>query len=174
MHKSGGFTIVELIIVCIVIGILAGVATVGWSATLVAGRDRTRQAEQQDWLKRFETYRQRYNIYPDTDDTGTAIGAGDYCLGTGFPSGRCKNTATGPAENATGTLMTQLAKVGTLPDYKHSAVNSYSGPWAQYTIGSPNTIRIYQVYESSGCPTNTTKDTSITGATACYAILTRS
>lgn len=173
MHKSGGFTIVELIIVCIVIGILAGIVTAGWSASLVAGRDRTRQTEQQDWLKRFETYRQRYNLYPDTDDTGTVIGAGEYCLGTGFPSGRCKNISSGPSENATSILMTQLAKVGTFPDYKHSSINGYSGPWAQYVSGSPDSIRIYQIYESSDCPTNTTKDTSITGATACYVSLTK-
>lgn len=173
MHKSGGFTIVEIIVVCIAISILASMVAVGWGATLKLSRDNIRETEQRDWTKRFENYRQRYTIYPDTDNTGTAIANGTYCLGTGFPGGRCKLTIGGTAENAANPVMTQLAKIGTLPDYKHTAVGGYSGPWAEYIAGTPALIRIYQVYERGDCPDSMTKDTGITGVTACYQQLTK-
>lgn len=113
MQKSPGFTIVEIIIVCIVISILAGIGIVSWSATLRNSRDDVRASEQKDWAKRFETFRSRYSVYPSASDTNVAI-TGEHCLGTGFPSSRCKGGGSPVTENASSTIMQQLAKVGTL------------------------------------------------------------
>jgi len=51
MRKSAGFTVVELIVICVVLGILVSIGTVAWSATSNRSTDRTLAAEQQAWLK---------------------------------------------------------------------------------------------------------------------------
>lgn len=168
MHKSGGFTIVEIIIVCIVLGILVTIGTVAWGGTLVSGRDRTRLAEQQHWVKRYETYRNRYGVYPNATSAGAAL-TGRYCLGTGFPSNTCAGGAIATTTNdaAPNGVMVELAKVGTPPDYKHSAARgNYIGPWADYTTSTR--IRIYQAYEGTVCPAPSVQDTTYSGATLCY------
>lgn len=172
MQKSPGFTIVEIIIVCIVISILAGIGIVSWSATLRNSRDDVRASEQKDWAKRFETFRSRYSVYPSASDTNVAI-TGEHCLGTGFPSSRCKGGGSPVTENASSTIMQQLAKVGTLPSFKHTTARGYVGPWVQFIAGTPGTIRIYHSYENTDCPSGTTKDTSYTGATVCYIQFTK-
>lgn len=166
MKNTRGFTVVEIIVVCVAIGILASIGIIGWNATLERGRDRTREAEHKEWVARFETYRNRNNVYPNSasaTNNNTAL-TGRYCLGTGFPSNQCG----GGSMTATATnnrVMEELAKVGTLPAYSHVRVDGYSGPWADYS--NANYIRVYQVYEGS-CPSDTTRNTSITGATVCY------
>lgn len=172
MYKSGGFTIVEVLIVCIVIGILASIGIVSWGGSLTGGRDRTRLAEQQDWAKRFETYRNRYNVYPNAASGGGAL-SGRYCLGTGFPTNSCAGAsiATSTNDASPNDVMVELAKVGTTPDYKHQAARGgYVGPWADYT--SSSRIRIQQAYEGTSCPSGTTQE-SITGATVCYIELAK-
>ena len=166
MRKSAGFTVVELIVICVVLGILVSIGTVAWSATSNRSTDRTLAAEQQAWLKQFETYRQRFNVYPNANSSGVAI-TGDHCLGTGFASGRCKGGATPVTENASSAIMLQLAKVGTAPDYsRKGAINGYSGPWVSYATAGE--IRIYQSYKQTECPEDTTKDTAFTTANICY------
>lgn len=174
MQKSSGFTVVEIIVVCIAIGILASIVVVGWSGTLISGKDHNRAAEQQEWASRFETYRNRYMVYPNAaDDTGTTALSGRYCLGTGFPGNNCAGGGILTATNDTSPskLMQVLAKVGTLPSYTHETVNGYTGPWADYTTSTR--IRIYHSYAESTCPARTTRDTSFTGATICYIELTK-
>lgn len=172
MQKSSGFTVVEIIVVCVVIAILASIGIVSWSATQRNSRDDVRASEQRDWAKRFETFRSRYMVYPNASDTGVAI-TGEHCLGTGFPSARCKGGISPITENPSSTIMLQLAKVGTLPAFKHTIAQGYVGPWVQYIAGTPGTIRIYHSYENADCPSGITKDTSFTGATICYIQFTK-
>ncbi len=173
MQKSAGFTIVEIIVVCIALGILVSIGVIGWSTVLTQSRDQARADEQRDWVTRFQTYRQRYFVYPTADGSGTAI-TGQHCLGTGFPGGQCKSSGSPITENANSTIMQELAKVGTLPDYAHDiAPNGYIGPWVQFVAGSPGSIRIYQSYTQSTCPDDTNKDTSYTGANICYVELSK-
>lgn len=171
MEKRAGFTVVEILIVCIVLGILVTIGTIGWSNTVEKSRDRTRETEQNAWAKSFETYRQRFVVYPHANASGVAI-AGEHCLGTGFPGGRCKSSGSPIAENANSAIMQELEKVGTLPSYPHEQpAGGYIGPWVNYnTTGE---IRIYQSYTQASCPEGTVDDTSYTGATVCYIRLTK-
>lgn len=174
MQKSSGFTVVEIIVVCIAIGILASVVVVGWAGTLTAGKDRNRASEQKEWATRFETYRNRFMVYPNSaDDTGTTSLNSRYCLGTNFPSNNCAGGGilTSTNDSSPNKLMQALAKVGSLPSYTHEAINGYTGPWADYT--NSTRIRIYHSYLKSTCPDGTTKDTSFTGATICYIEFTK-
>lgn len=174
MRKSYGFTIVEVIIVCIVIGILASVVIIGWSGTMMGSKDDVRANEQHAWVSRFETFRNRYSVYPNsaTSDNSTALN-GRYCLGIKFPSNQCAGGGITTATNDAlpNQLMQDLAKVGTLPDFTHETAQGYTGPWADYT--NPAYIRIYQSYLGQSCPEKTTQDTNFTGATICYVQLAK-
>lgn len=184
MSKKSGFTVVEIVVIIAVLGILAGIVAVGWGGMLLSGRDRTRETEQQDWVKRFETYRQRFGVYPNAtiSDSNIAI-TGTHCLGTGFPvttgfpDGRCRSTTGSPstAQVSNSDIMQQLAKVGTLPDFQHTAARGgYVGPWVEYIAGTPGSIRIYQAYEKSSCPSGTTLDSATySSGTVCYIQLTK-
>lgn len=170
MKNVRGFTVVEIIVVCVVVGIIASIGTIAWNMTLQRGRDRTREGEQKEWVARFETYRNRFNVYPNsasTTNNNTAI-TGYHCLGADFPSNQCGGgpMATTASNNR---VMQELAKVGTLPEYSHTRVNGYVGPWADYT--NTSRIRVYQSYEGS-CPTDTT-NASISGAVVCYIDLSK-
>lgn len=176
MRKTSGFTIVEIIIICAVVGILAGIIAVGWNGTLIAGRDRARNSEQQDWAKRFETYRQRFGTYPASNLASTTALTGTHCLGQGFPDSRCVRSSGVPytTENTSSDIMQLLAKVGTLPEYKHlPARGGYIGPWVSYIAGTPGNVRIYHAYEATDCPNGTTHDTSYSGGTVCYIQFTK-
>ena len=169
MQKMSGFTIVEIVVICAVIAILATVIGVGWSGTVASGRDRAHATEQKEWIGRYETFRQRFSVYPSAaDEANTTALAGRYCLGSGFAGNQCAGGSilTPATSTDNNKLLRDLAKVGTLPEYQHTAVNGYTGPWADYT--NATRIRIYHSYIKSTCPDGTTKDTTITGANLCY------
>lgn len=172
MQKSSGFTVVEIIVVCIAVGILASIVIVGWSGTLINSKDQIRETDQKEWVSQFETYRNRYMVYPNSaDDAGTTALNGRYCLGANFPSGNCGGGGATATTAGSTALMKALAKVGSAPDHAHVAANGYTGPWADFT--NSGYIRIYQSYSNTTCPTGTIKDTGFAGATICYVQLTK-
>lgn len=175
MKKSRGFTIVEILIVIAVLGILFTIVSVAWITILRQGEDDTRYAEQQEWVSRFETYRGQHGVFPNSASAteNTTPLTGEYCLGTGFPGNRCKRVSGADSistnDNAPNRVMQELAKVGTLPDYQRIAVGEYVGPWADYR--TPTEIRVYQAYDSTPCPGDTTRDTALSEGVVCYITL---
>ena len=160
MYKRYGFTVVELIVVCIALGILASLSLMWFGGARTASQDRLQSTEVNEWAQRFNTYRNRYMVYPSMTN-------GDYCLGTGFPSGKCKYVTGGTAvaESGNTAILTELQKVGTLPSYTHNTVKgTMAGPWANFTS---TYIRIYGAFNNS-CPTGTTQDATYTAARVCY------
>lgn len=172
MEQTRGFTLVEIIIVCVVLGLLVSVGAIGWSSTLIAGRDRVRAGELADWEKRYDNYRRTNFVYPNTDSAGNPL-TGEYCLGSNFPGGICKKVSSPISESSSAGLQAELEKAGQVPNYAHVSANGYIGPWVRYYPGSPGSIRLYHSFEQSSCPNNTTKDSSFTGATICYIELTQ-
>lgn len=164
MEKPRGFTIVEILVVCAVIGILFTIVSVAWALTLRESEDDTRFAEQQEWVSRFQTYRAQNGIYPDLPVNSR------HCLGIDFPENQCGNSITATSASSNPALQA-LSKVGTLPEYQHRAVNGYVGPWVTYTPS--NQINIYQSYHNGPCPSGTSHDTTFSEGVVCYITLAK-
>lgn len=157
-RKNAGFTIVELLIVIVVIGILAAIVIVAFNGINTRAQQTSIASELRQWDKLFALYKAQYGDYPipaaspTTDGGPGASILNMYCLGTGFPdvSGTryCYapgNPAYRAAESRGATLMTELAKVGAPP--RDSTKYSYGG------VGGPvmrwyssTDVRLYAVF----------------------------
>lgn len=174
-RKQKGFTIVELLIVIVVIGILAAIVIVAYSGVQTRANNATRYSELKTWRKQFELYYAQYGSYP-------AVADGGYCLGTGFPIGgggvaRCRDYGgTGVAsyaESGNAGLMTELNKVATLPAPQRLGVNGTIGAYADY---SATTILLTEVINGApaDCPTDAPSAwTDNAGRTLCRITITR-
>jgi len=73
MIKSRGFTIVELLIVIVVIGILAAITVVAYSGIQQRARDTQRVSDMSTLLKLLESYKTLNGVYPTaTGDVGNS------------------------------------------------------------------------------------------------------
>lgn len=127
--RNGGFTIVELLIVIVVIGILVAIVIVAYTGITDSSKRASASSQVKQWSKLFELYRAQYGALPSLAD-------GYYCLGTGFPSNECRQPghATYGYDESTGTpIITELSKVGTVPSNAPVTVGPYASPYMQVT-----------------------------------------
>lgn len=134
MHKNrNGFTIVELLIVIVVIGILATTTTVAYNGIQTRAKNTAVGLEGGQWSKLLRAYQ--------AVNGGLPVAAGGYyCLGTGFPVGaggvpRCRDytsPSSGFIESDSSTLMAELAKVGSIPLGPRYPVDGSVGPFIWY------------------------------------------
>lgn len=182
-HKIGGFTVIELIVVIVIIGILATIGTVSYNGTLVASRNTDRLNELKAWENAFTLHAQTKRAYPSVPAHST------YCLGTGFPTatditphvptghtfspsspdGYCGNLLTAAGRyTPNGALNTQLLSItdknpGT-QSFKQAQFNAWKtaiGPYARFEGG--NTITLSHIFEGSSCPSSTSITHTYTG-----------
>lgn len=69
--KKNGFTVVELIVIIVVIGILASISIVGYSGLQGRSRDAERKADIESIQSVLETYRDQTGKYPSQADAIT-------------------------------------------------------------------------------------------------------
>lgn len=79
-QRNLGFTIVELLIVILVIGILSTIVVVAYNGTQQRGRDAETASQVKQYLDALKAYYSYNGSYPATVNT---------CLGTGYTNGRC-------------------------------------------------------------------------------------
>lgn len=152
--NTKGFTIVELLIVIVVIGILAAITVVAYSGLQKKAGNTAAMSELKQWHKIFETYKAQEGTYPVMADGG-------YCLGTGYPIGgggvaRCRDYGgTGTSsylESANTALLTELRKVASLPVGAKKPINGTVGAYADYTASSIVLMMVIQGSAAADCP----------------------
>jgi len=182
IHKTSGFTIVELLIVIVVIGILAAIVIVAYNGIQARAQQSAITSELKQWAKLFEVYKATNGNYPSPSATPTTGGGPGssvlnmYCLGTGFPqsagSGYCFLATSGTiysvAESTGASLISQLSTVGTPPiNSKKYSYGSVVGPYLSYYSASD--VRLGTTYAGgTACPSDMTAGYSDATRTDCY------
>lgn len=178
MKRSGqGFTIVELLIVIIGLGIIMAIAIPMWFTAAQTSRDKARETDARNWSSTFELYKARFGTYPvlPTNDT-TPVYA---CLGLfSSTSSRCgqynstnstqylvTNDSTDAHSQATTTILAGATRTGSVPSNSGPVINnSYSGPFLwekQVTSGTTVTVTAeYINFFEGNCPSDFTNETA--------------
>ena len=179
-HKYGksGFTIVELLIVIIVIGILAAIVIVAYNGIQTQANNTAKISELKALKKLFEVYKAKEGVYPSqnlaTSTSPTTNPAGNtfpvgYCLGTGYPSAgtpslpSCYSMSTSTnlaytyrENDATATsIRSELASVGRVPGpvVDHRG-NNVMGPVAFYYTDRINLVTVILATSIDDCPSD--------------------
>jgi len=144
LKHSRGFTIVELLIVIVVIGILAAITIVAYNGIQTRARNAQVIAGVNVYKKAIELYNVDNGSYPLT--TG--------CLGAGYPSNACWTGVNGnrnvsavldaaldPYVKQKPVLSTKLLKITSVGDLRLGAV---------YNVNSPTDIKLVYYLEGAG------------------------
>lgn len=131
--RSQGFTIVELLIVIVVIGILAAI-------TIIAFNGVQQRSKNTQTINAIASYVKLLSLYKV--DEGTHPQVYDVCLGEGYPGGQCRG---GWNEDGDGINSVHLADYldGSPPKpdmtpMQYSAGMTFAGAWYTYASSSYN------------------------------------
>ncbi len=120
--QQTGFTIVELLIVIVVIGILAAITIVAFNGVQERSRNAKTIAAVKDYMKIYSSYAVDYDVFP---------GSGNYCLGTGYQGGLCWDNRAYTANATANAGLLNYAK--NLPD--PSTTRVYRNATDEYRAG---------------------------------------
>lgn len=166
-RRQRGFTIVELLIVVVIIAILAAITIVAYNGIQTRATNASRSQELVAWRKHFLIYQGQEGDFPTMPD-------GSYCLGTGFVGGVCQNSTGSQSwpETASAPLLTQLAKVGSLPSGPRTRITSFGAPYVTYA-GNQLTLTGMVDTDASQCPGGSTTVSTYAPLILCRYVLTR-
>ncbi len=183
-HKNFGFTLVELVIVVVVLGILFAIVTVVWTNVIKSSNDKSRAGDVSSWMSNFQVYQSRYGGYPEMPTGNTPSGDVVRCLGkfTSFSSkcGQYTSSTAGRylAASGSNTLIANVIKVtgNKYIDNSGNAVkDSLVGPIVriyQTTSGSIKTITAQYInFFENGCPSSDYTDISSSLPSAISGVL---
>ena len=150
-----GFTIVELLIVIVVIGILASITVVAYNGVQKRAQNSAIMSEFRAWKQAFALYKASTGSYPAMPDNT------HYCLGTGFPTGKCRdylaNNANTYTEAGSTGLMSQLREIVRISSAPKYPINGTVGPYVTFNQSNNGFVGMTIVLHggSSDCPTQT-------------------
>lgn len=169
-YLKDGFTVIELLIAITIVGILAALTLVAYNGVQDRAQNAERITELKAWKNTFETYGAKNGQYPDPGPISSPTnvdsrdGSYGYCLGSGFPSGKCRDYLESPGEltyneSDNAALMAELRTVvSNLPKGSRIPVGGAVGPFASFrpTAEGAN-IHLITFLKSSEdkCPSNT-------------------
>lgn len=154
-QKQTGFTIVELIIVIVVIAVLTVISVVAYNSVQKRAQNSAIMTEFTAWKKAFSLYKAQYGNYPQMPDNTS------YCLGTGFPGGKCRdylaNNANTYTESSSVGLMNELRQVSQIPSSPKYAINGTVGPYVTFNQSLNGFVGMTIVLHggSADCPSGT-------------------
>lgn len=152
MRKTiNGFTVVEMLIVIVIIGILATIVIISYVDSQKRAQNTSRVAELKLWQKAFVQYKAVNGVYPTgSNDTG-------YCLGTGFPNSSCRDYNGGSTytQAASTTLMSALSTYDPPKGSPRIPVGGTVGPYVYYTSTEITLYAVLDGKSASECPAGT-------------------
>lgn len=152
--RTRGFTIVELLIVIVVIGILAAITVVAFGSITTRANNTQTTVGVKEFIKAFYAYGTENGDYPNV--------AG--CLGEGYPANRCLSQdgtgacwGTGAATNAALNTALRPYMGGKLPSISMQQAacggTTYVGAYAAYNTTS-KVMNVYMILKGDqACPT---------------------
>lgn len=115
LRKQTGFTIVELLIVIVVIGILAAITVVAYNGIQQRAQNSQTVAAVKDYEQMYIAYAVIHGVYPGAF-------TGNYCLGEGYTDGFCWDNRTYTTDTG---IKAQLMEVAS-------------------SLPNPSTVRVYR------------------------------
>jgi len=161
--KSRGFTIVELLMVIVIIGILVTTVMLTFTGITQRVANGSRYDELSEWKKVFLVYKTTNGSWPPSMAQDT-----EYCLGGGYPIGaggvpRCHNYQSSGAtqspdyavlQSDNATLMNDLYTISRPTQGDRAPMNGIVGPYvAMKADGSGNLyVRLTMTQYGTTCP----------------------
>lgn len=171
--KQHGFTIVELLIVIIVVGILAAITVVSYNSTQQRARDARMVATVTQYKDLLKLYKVNKGTYPSpANTTYTACLGNNYPAAPNFPTNSC--IAGGASSSVDTTLNNELRKIGgQLPepnDFAASTFFSLHVRGLMYSVHESNPSILYYYSKPNKCPIGDIQE-SYNNTTFCALVL---
>jgi prepilin-type N-terminal cleavage/methylation domain-containing protein len=157
-NRKQGFTIVELLIVIVVIGILAAITIVSYNGVQAKAHNAARVSEAEQAVKMLSIYKNQNGVYPTLPG-----GAVSVCIGDGFSDLNADGAADCWDANKTGgsslahpdtAFNTALKTVATMPVGNRTPIASgtYLRLGPVFTLVGGVTYYVHYWLESASCP----------------------